>query len=79
MDFSNILFTLEFDDDGANSSANHFLSKGWKLISVGTKLIDILDNNQAYYNTAYVVGATKEQYNEYLHELELEENELNNF
>ena len=79
MDFSNIVFTLEFDDDGANSSANHFLYKGWKLISVGTKLIDILDNNQAYYNTAYVVGATKEQYNEYLHELELEENELNNF
>ena len=66
MDFSNIVFTLEFDDDGANSRANDFLSKGWKLISVGTKLIDILDNNQAYYNTSYVVGATKEQYDDYL-------------
>ena len=33
---------------------------------IGTKLIDILENNQAYYNTAYVVGATKEQYEGYL-------------
>ena len=66
MDYSDIVFTLEFDDDGANYRANDFLCKGWKLISVGTKLIDILENNQAYYNTAYVVGATKEQYEGYL-------------
>ncbi|MDT2743973.1 hypothetical protein [Enterococcus asini] len=66
MDFSNIVFTLEFDDDGANSSANECLAKGWSLLSVGPKLIGTLPNGQAYYNTAYVVGATKEQYEAYL-------------
>ncbi len=65
MDFSKIVFTLEFDDDMANDSANEYLEKGWLLLSVGPKVIDI-SNGQMYYNTAYVVGATKEQYDEYL-------------
>lgn len=70
MDYSKIVFTLEFDDDYANSSANDYLKIGWLLISVGPKLIKILDNDQAYYNTAYVVGATQEQYEKYLQDLE---------
>lgn len=61
-----IVFTLEFDDDIANTRANDYLQKGWKLLSVGTKMIDTLDNGQAYYNTAYVVGANEQQYSEYL-------------
>ena len=65
MDYSKIVFTLEFDDDMANDSANEYLEKGWLLLSVGPKVIDI-SNGQMYYNTAYVVGATKEQYDEYL-------------
>ncbi len=60
----NIVFTLEFDDDNANSKANNYLDKGWLLLHVGTKLIDY-HNEQAYYNTVYVVGANKDQYHEY--------------
>lgn len=66
MDYSKIVFTLEFDDDAANNRANELLQKGWLLLHVGTKVIDILDTDQAYYNTVYVVGATKEQYDQYL-------------
>ncbi|WP_321382691.1 hypothetical protein [uncultured Enterococcus sp.] len=66
MDYSDIVFTVEFDDDSANSRANDMLQKGWKLLSVGPKLVDILEGEQAYYNTAYVVGATQEIYNQYL-------------
>lgn len=65
MDYSKIFFTLEFDDDGANETANNYLENGWLLISVGPKVVDI-SNGQMYYNTAYVVGATKEQYDKYL-------------
>ena len=65
MDYSKIVFTLEFDDDMANDSANEYLEKGWLLLSVGPKVVDI-SNGQMYYNTAYVVGATKDQYDEYL-------------
>ncbi|MFI3729465.1 hypothetical protein [Vagococcus fluvialis] len=65
MDYSKIVFTLEFDDDMANDSANEYLEKGWLLLSVGPKVVDI-SNEQMYYNTAYVVGATKDQYDEYL-------------
>ncbi len=35
-------------------------------VHIGTKLIDILDNGQAYYNTEYVLGGTKEQYEKYI-------------
>lgn len=66
MDYSNIVFTLEFDDDLANSRANDLLKEGWLLISVGPKLVEILNNGQAYYNTVYVVGATEKQYQQYL-------------
>ena len=69
MDYSKIVFTLEFDDDAANSRANDLLQKGWLLLSVGPKLVDLIgENSQAYYNTAYVVGASEEQYQEYLEE-----------
>ncbi|WP_277585868.1 hypothetical protein [Psychrobacillus antarcticus] len=57
-----IVYTLEFDDDAANSRANDLLQKGWTLLHVGTKMIDTLNNGQAYYNTTYVVGANQEQY-----------------
>ncbi|MDA7025024.1 hypothetical protein PJ311_00180 [Bacillus sp. CLL-7-23] len=67
---NDIVFTLEFDDDVANSDANEFLKKGWTLLHVGSKLIEILDNGQAYYNTVYVVGANQQQYDEYKTELE---------
>lgn len=75
MDYSNIVFTLEFDDDNSNSKANDYLSKGWLLISVGPKLTDIIDEKQAYYNTAYVVGANKKQYDEYLKEQQAFDND----
>lgn len=66
---SDIYQTLEFDDDAAGSTANDFLEKGWALLHVGTKLIDTLENGQAYYNTAYVVGATKSQWDQYQKEI----------
>lgn len=71
MDYSNIVFTLEFSDDSANNIANEMLELGWKLISVHPKVIDISDG-QMYYNTAYVVGATQEQYDDYLNQAESE-------
>ncbi len=43
MDYSKIVFTLEFDDDAANSKANELLQKGWLLLSVGPKLVDLID------------------------------------
>ncbi|MEC2221139.1 hypothetical protein ABE143_19980 [Bacillus subtilis] len=67
---NDIVFTLEFDDDYANSAANEYLKNGWTLLHVGQRLIDILDNGQAYYNTVYVVGANQQQYDEYQTELE---------
>ncbi|USK43748.1 hypothetical protein [Cytobacillus oceanisediminis] len=72
---NDIVFTLEFDDDSANSRANDFLEKGWKLLHVGTKMIDTY-NEQAYYNTAYVVGANQQQYDEYKNDLKNDEFEL---
>lgn len=71
---SELFFTLEFDDESANSWANDLLEKGWKLLHVGTKLTSILDSGQAYYCTVYVLGATKDQYEAYkLAESEVEE------
>lgn len=64
-----IVFTLEFDDDLANKSANGYLEKGWRLLHVGTKLT-AFHNEQAYYSTAYVVGANEAQYKQYLAELD---------
>ncbi len=72
MDYSKIVFTLEFDDDSADRRANDMLEKGWLLISVHPKVVDI-SNEQMYYNTAYVVGATKEQHDEYQKELNSDE------
>ncbi|API92671.1 MULTISPECIES: hypothetical protein [unclassified Virgibacillus] len=62
-----IVFTLEFDDDPANSRANEYLEKGWTLLHVGTKVVDI-HNGQFYYNTTYVVGANQTQYDDYKNE-----------
>ena len=78
MDYSKIVFTLEFDDDMANDSANEYLEKGWLLLSVGPKVVDI-SNEQMYYNTAYVVGATKEQYDEYLVDEKNSKQKFDNF
>lgn len=71
-----IVFTLEFDDDLANSRANDYLEKGWTLLHVGTKLIDY-SGDQAYYNTTYVLGANHEQYEQY--KVDQENSPLNDF
>lgn len=71
-----IYHLLSFNDDLANESANAYLAKGWKLVHVGTRLIEILDNGQAYYNTEYVLGGTKEQYEQMLIDDEKAEKEF---
>ncbi len=63
-----IVFTLEFDDIDSNEHANEYLQKGWKLLHVGTKLVN--SDEPADYETAYVVGANSEQYAEYQNDLE---------
>lgn len=70
-----IVYTVEFDDEPASDRANDLLEKGWILIHVGTKLVDVLENGQAYYLTSYVVGANATQRDEYLQEQELQEGE----
>ncbi|HDD0210803.1 TPA: hypothetical protein O9509_001864 [Staphylococcus aureus] len=54
-----------YADDDINK-VNDYLEQGWELAHVGTKLVKILDNGQAYYNTEYVLGGTKEQYDKHL-------------
>lgn len=63
-----IVFTLEFDDIDSNEHANEYLQKGWKLLHVGTKLVN--SDEPADYETSYVVGANAEQYAEYQKDLE---------
>lgn len=65
-----IVFTLEISDVDANKKANKFLKKGWKLLSVGSVCVDIMDNDQADYEMAYVLGANAKQYAEYKKELD---------
>lgn len=79
MDYSKIVFVKEFASDDANEKANEYLEQGRQLVSVGTKLTDIIESGQAYYTTYYVVGATQEQYNDYLHALENAEDEREKF
>ncbi|MDR3241767.1 MAG: hypothetical protein LBT37_06310 [Lactobacillaceae bacterium] len=63
----NIVFTLEFYDLQANQRANSYLQKGWQLLHVGSKHGDGSDDNGNYYlYTVYVVGANKQQYEQYL-------------
>lgn len=70
---NDIVFTLEFDDDNAGDRANEMLEKGWKLLHVGSKVVEISSNEQLYYNTTYVVGANKEQHAIYKKKIEEEE------
>ncbi|WP_323062904.1 hypothetical protein [Limosilactobacillus reuteri] len=65
-----IVFTIEISDAYANKKANKFLEKGWKLLSVGSVCVDILDNGQADYEMAYVLGANAKQYSEYKKEFD---------
>lgn len=65
---NDIVFTLEFDDIYSNDRANKYLQKGWKLLHVGTKLVN--SDEPADYETSYVVGANAEQYAEYKKEQE---------
>lgn len=65
---NDIVFTLEFDDIYSNDRANEYLQKGWKLLHVGTKLVN--SDEPADYETSYVVGANAEQYAEYQKEQE---------
>lgn len=74
-----VVFTLELDDDLANESANFWLEKGWTLLHVGTKFIGENDQRQAYYSTAYVVGANQEQHQEYLNFQSKVDDELSKF
>lgn len=67
-----IVFTLEFDDIYSNERANKYLQKGWKLLHVGTKLVN--SDEPADYETSYVVGANAEQYAEYQKEQEKKAN-----
>lgn len=61
-----IVFVEEFDGTDSKERANELLSKGWKLLHVGTKIVDVIDSiNQADYETSYVLGANKEQYEIY--------------
>lgn len=60
-----IVYTVEFSDLDANRKANQFLKKGWKLLSVGSVCVNIMDNGQADYEMAYVLGANAKQYAEY--------------
>lgn len=69
-----IVFTLEFDGTNSNERANEYLQKGWKLLHVGTKLVN--SDEPADYETSYVVGATQEQYEAYKIELKKGEKEL---
>lgn len=65
---NDIVFTLEFDDIYSNDRANEYLQKGWKLLHVGTKLVN--SDEPADYETSYVVGANAEQYAKYQKEQE---------
>lgn len=65
-----IVFTLQFDDTSANQRANEYLAKGWTLVAAGTVCVGHLENDQADYGMAYVVGANKEQYAAYQKEQE---------
>ncbi|MRV97178.1 hypothetical protein GF557_08120 [Staphylococcus aureus] len=56
-----------------NDAANDLLKEGWDIVHVGTKLVKILDNGQAYYNTEYVLGGTKNQYEKYLEDCQQSE------
>ncbi|CAC5543168.1 TPA: hypothetical protein O5H28_002744 [Staphylococcus aureus] len=69
----NYYHLLSFDDDLANDAANDLLKEGWDIVHVGTKLVKILDNGQAYYNTEYVLGRTKNQYEKYLEDCQQSE------
>ena len=78
----NIVFTLQFDDTLANERANKYLAKGWQLVSVGPVCVGHLENDQADYEMAYVVGANKSQYAAYKKEQESlsdAEKEVNSF
>ncbi|UFA54932.1 hypothetical protein [Staphylococcus aureus] len=57
---------ISFYGDDEINKVNDYLEQGWELAHVGTKLVKILDNGQAYYNTEYVLGGTKEQYDKHL-------------
>ncbi|NJH98096.1 hypothetical protein [Staphylococcus agnetis] len=72
----NYYHLLSFHDDMAEKSVNSFLKDGWELVHVGTKLTHILDNGQAYYNTEYVLGGTKEQYKKYISDSEKADKDL---
>ena len=67
----NIVFTLEFDGTNSNELANEYLQKGWKLLHVGTKLVNF--DSVADYETVYVLGANDIQYQEYKKQLKDDE------
>lgn len=74
-----IVFTLEISDLDANKKANQFLKKGWKLLSVGSVCVGVMDNGQADYEMAYVLGANAEQYTEYKKDTDDAEQDVKDF
>jgi len=63
----NIVYVIEFCDTNSTERANEYLKKGWKLLHVGTKLVN--SDEPADYETSYVLGANQEQYDAYKKEL----------
>ncbi|MFD1429754.1 hypothetical protein [Lacticaseibacillus mingshuiensis] len=60
----NIYRIKEITSASAAADANAYLEKGWRLVTAGTKTI-IDDLGDSYQTIAYVVGATKQQWDEY--------------
>jgi hypothetical protein len=76
MDYSKIVFTIELDGADANVKANELLQKGWLLLSVGSKVVGVLNDNSAYYTTTYVLGANQDQYRKYVEGLKNDQAQL---
>lgn len=60
-----IVHVEELSDLTAKDKANELLQKGWTLISVGTKFMDLLSSGYPDYEPFYVVGATQAQWDDY--------------
>ncbi|MFT8324827.1 hypothetical protein [Oenococcus sicerae] len=61
-----IVFTLEFNGDTANSEVNQHLISGWKLLHVGQHSYKDADG-QLMQEVIYVIGADKKAYKQHKH------------
>lgn len=60
-----IVHTLVFHENDANEKVNVYLSRGWKLLHVGPRLAQLINNEIPHYEVVYVIGATEQVYNDY--------------